>query len=802
MKYSLSKIAEVCGGRFSGGDVVVDSVITDSRRSFGRDETPVFAAIRGGNHDGHGFIDDLYRRGVRAFIVEREVDTTAYPDAGFVLAGSSLRALQALASDYRSSFRGTMVAITGSSGKTTVKEWIAQSAPAGMKIFRSPRSYNSQLGVPLSILMMSGDEDFALIEAGISRAGEMERLAAVIRPDIGIFTTLGDEHGENFGSQEQKAAEKLKLFATCGKIVYDSRCRIVGELLWGSYPAAELFDSAAYIGLVPQSGDDIARDNAATVTAFYAAVGIPAADTVSRLGGLQPIAMRLDIREGLGGSLIVADRTNIDINSLAIALDHMKNIAGGRRRMLILSDILYSSSTDFDLYGKVAEMADAAGIDHIVGIGERIKAYGSMFNCRKEFYITAGEFLKKLSQNDIAGMAILVKGNQSADFQKIVHHLERKSHTTVLEIDLDAMASNLAYYRSLAGQDVRIMAMVKASGYGNGNYEVANMLYNNGVDYLAVAFADEGVRLREQGITMPVVVLNADADSFGLMIANRLEPEIYSFTSLAAFASAVKESAESGYPIHIKLDTGMHRLGFTECDIERLTDALDREYPAVVVRSIFSHLAAADMPSEDSFTREQIALFDRMSAAVMRELPYRPLRHIANSAGIERFPEARFDMCRLGIGLYGEGSCIGSGGGLRDAVGGLRTISRLTTRIVQIKELVAGDTVGYGRRGRIDTPTRLATIPVGYADGLDRRLGEGRWKVITGGKAVPIVGSVCMDSCMIDITGTDAAEGGEVVVFGPDAGNTIADMARLLDTIPYEIMTSISERVKRIYIRE
>lgn len=791
-----------------GVDAEVDSVVTDSRRSFGRDERPVFAAIAGRNHDGHGFIDDLYRRGVRAFIVEREVDMAAYLEAGFVVTGSSLRALQALASDYRSSFKGAMVAITGSSGKTTVKEWIAQLAPAGMKIFRSPRSYNSQLGVPLSILMMSGDEDLALIEAGISRPGEMERLADIIRPDIGIFTTLGSEHGENFSSPVYKAMEKMKLFATCSKIIYDSRYQVVDELLHEMFPATELFDSSECLSSTPLLGDGIANENAATVIAFYGAIGVPAAEIIDKLDELQPIAMRLDIREGLGGSLIVTDRTNIDVNSLAIALDNMKNIAGDRRRMLILSDILYSSLPEDELYGKVVAMADAAGIDYIVGIGERIKAHADIFGDRKEFYSTAGEFLKKLSQDDIAGMAVLVKGNRSADFQKIVHHLERKSHTTVLEIDLDAMASNLTYFRSLAGPGVAIMAMVKASGYGNGNYEVANMLYNNGVDYLAVAFADEGVRLREQGITMPIVVLNADSDSFDLMIANRLEPEIYSFASLAAFASAVKDSAESGYPIHIKLDTGMHRLGFEERDIAGLTEALDREYPAVVVRSIFSHLAAADMPSEDSFTRGQIASFERMSTAIMKELPYRPLRHIANSAAMERFPEAKFDMCRLGIGLYGVGTescCAGSTADLRDTASVdtvLRSISRLTTRIVQVKELVAGETVGYGRRGRIDAPVRIATIPVGYADGLDRRLGEGGWNVMVGGKAVPIVGSVCMDSCMVDITGTDAAEGSEVVVFGPDAGNTIVDMARLLGTIPYEIMTSIPERVKRIYIKE
>lgn len=794
MNYTLKEIARICGGKLTGADIRVGSVMTDSRHSHNTDDAPLFVAIGGQNHDGHRFIADLYRRGVRAFLIERDVDASLYPEAGFVKVKGSLRALQALASDYRSCFRGTMVAITGSSGKTTVKEWIAQLAPEGMRMFRSPRSYNSQLGVPLSILMMQGDEDVALIEAGISRPGEMDRLAGIIRPDIGIFTNLGEEHDENFDSQEQKVSEKAMLFSTCTKIIYSGRYPLVKEILEAKIPSAALYDSTRFTGDTAGVFDDGAsQENAALALAFYDALGAGAGAVRARLAGLHPIAMRIDIREGLGGSLILSDRSNTDINSLGIALDYMKGIAGERRRMLILSDILYSSLPDFDLYEKVAAMVSAAGIDYLVGVGERIKTYGSMFDCRREFYPTAEDFLKKLNQDKIAGMAILAKGNETADFQKILHQLERKSHTTVLEINLDAMVHNLNHFRSLAGEGTRIMAMVKASGYGNGNYEVANMLHGQGVDYLAVAFADEGVRLREQGITMPIVVLNADADSFDLMIANRLEPEIYSFTSLATFVSAVKESYESGYPIHIKLDTGMHRLGFAPGDVPQLIEMLGREQPAVVVRSLFSHLAAADMPSEDDFTRAQIAAFDRLSTEIINALPYRPLRHIANSAAMERFPAAKFDMCRVGIGLYGVSSVD------RNA---LKPVSRLTTRIVQIKELDETETVGYGRAGKLTAPRRVATIPVGYADGMDRRLGEGRWRLLVKGKPVPTLGRICMDSCMIDITGVDACEGDEVTVFGSTAGNTIEDMAAVLDTIPYEIMTSIAERVKRIYTKE
>ncbi len=792
MRYSLSEIAAVCGGVFYGADTQVRSVVTDSRRSTGGDDAPMFVAMHGANHDGHDFIGDLYARGVRAFMVEDDVDFGAYPLAGFVKVPRSLYGLQTLAAHYRSTFRGIMVAVTGSSGKTSVKEWIAQLAPRGKKIFRSPRSYNSQLGVALSVLMMDGDEDMALIEAGISRPGEMARLADVVRPDIGVFTGLGPEHGENFVSDEEKMREKARLFKTCGSIVFCGGDDMVERILREAAPHARLVDARGMEPRIPVLHDArMERSKVAVAAAFLDMVTGDCSGVLGRVAELGVVDVRLDIREGIAGSLLVTDPDNSDINSLPIALDRLRAVAGERDTVLIVSDIKFSPLPEDELYARVADAVAKAGIDSVVGIGERICRYGRLFASGSEFYQSAEEFVRRFRQDDIRGKAVMLRVGMDAGYVGIVRLLDRKSHTTVLEVDLDAMIGNLDYFRSLVGGR-KIMAMVKASSYGNGNYEVANMLHAQGVDYLAVAFADEGVRLREQDIAMPIVVLNADQDSFPLMVANRLEPEIYNFRSLRMFVDAVRMAGETSWPIHIKIDTGMHRLGFRHEDMPELVEMLRREASGVVVRSVFSHLAVADVPEEDEFTRSQIDYFTTAVDMLSEGIGYVPIRHILNSAGIERFPEARFDMCRLGIGLYGL-SAVGNGA--------VRPVSRLVTRIVQLKELDPSQTVGYGRCGRFERVSRLATIPVGYADGLDRRLGCGVWSMEVNGRKAPVVGRICMDSCMIDVTGIDVAEGDEVVVFGGGAGNGVADMAALLGTIPYEIMTSVSERVKRIYLK-
>lgn len=788
MDYRLSRVAEIVGGTFSGCDVGVRSVVTDSRSlSCELGAEPLFVAMCGANHDSHDFVAEMYGRGVRAFLTERPIE--ALPGCGCVCVENAIAALQTLAADWRSRFRGRVVGITGSNGKTVIKEWIAEELPAGVKCYRSPKSYNSQLGVPLSVLMLEGDEDLAIFEAGISEPGEMERLERIVRPDVAVITSLGDAHQESFLNLEQKCAEKLVLARGASKIIYHSYYEPLGRMVAERFAADRRVDAAAF----PEApaavvGNAASRRNAQLVEAFCATMGYPA----PAFAGAPAVAMRLEVRDGIYDSLLVNDAYSLDLNSLALALDYLHSVALRRRRTLVLSDIPQSGLPADELYGRVAGMVARAGIDRLVGVGPQLRRHAALFDCAKEFYASTDECIARIGRETVAGCAVLLKGARDFRFEKLAHALTRKSHTTVLEVDLDAMTHNLNRFRARLAPGTKLVAMVKASSYGAGDFEVAQLLQHQGVDYLAVAFADEGVLLRERGITMPVVVLNADADSFDQMIANRLEPEIYSFRSLADFAAAVDHAGEACYPIHVKLDTGMHRLGFVEEEIGGLCEALART-PQVRAATVFSHLNCADMPGEDAWTRAQIARFDRMSAAVAKSLPYPVIRHTANSAAIDRFPEAQFDMCRLGLGLYGFGF---------EHDDTLQPVSALKTRIVQIKRLAAGESVGYGRAGRLVRDSLTATLPVGYADGLDRHLGCGRWSVLAAGRPAPIVGRICMDSCMIDITDIpDVREGDEVSIFSAVPGNDPETMARVLGTIPYEIMTSVSARVKRIYLK-
>ena len=791
MDYRLSEIAALVGGEFTGRDSRVRSVVTDSRSlSCELGDAPLFVAMRGANHDSHDFVAQMYDRGVRAFLVEREPAAGAMPDCGFVRADNAIDALQRLAAAHRARFAGRVAAVTGSNGKTVVKEWIAEELPAGVKCYRSPKSFNSQLGVPLSVLMLEGDEELAVFEAGISKPGEMERLERIIRPDVVVFTSIGDAHQENFVDLAQKCEEKLVLARRARRIIYHGYYEPLASMIAARFADRDPVDAARFPEVQQEAvGNAASCRNAQLVEAFCATMGYPA----PRFAAAPSLAMRLEVKDGINDSILVNDAYNLDLNSLALALDYLHSVALGRRKTLVLSDIAQSGLADGELYARVAAMVARAGIDTLIGIGERIRRHAALFACDCRFFRTTDECAARIERASVAGRAVLLKGARDFRFEKLAHRLARKSHTTVLEVDLDAMTRNLNYFRAKLRFGTKLVAMVKAGSYGTGDFEVAQLLQHQGVDYLAVAFADEGVLLRERGITMPVVVLNADADSFELMIAHRLEPEIYSFHSLEAFCRAVEHAGERRYPIHIKLDTGMHRLGFTEEEIGRLCEVLPAS-ERVQAASIFSHLNCSDMPGQDDYTRAQIARFDRMSAAVAAALPYPVLRHTANSAAIERFPEAQFDMCRLGLGLYGFGYAHNEA---------LHPVATLRTRIVQIKRLPAGDTVGYGRAGVLTRPTVTATVPIGYADGLDRHLGCGRWAMRVAGRPAPIVGRVCMDSCMIDVTDIPGvAEGDEAVVFSAAEGNDLETMARVLDTIPYEIMTSVSGRVKRIYLKE
>ena len=788
MKYRLSDIALMCGGGFSGGDTAVDGIVTDSR-SVAIAEGAMFVAMRGANHDSHDNIEEMFRRGVRAFMIERAAGAAVPEGAGCVTVDNSLEALQRLAAAHRASFGGKVVGITGSNGKTVVKEWTARSLPPEVKFFASPASYNSQLGVALSLLMIEGDEDVAVIEAGISERGEMERLERMIRPDVVVFTSIGDAHQSNFADMDEKIAEKMVLARGARTLIYHGRYERIAAALPRLLPASCLAEDAAGadVSELPACNEAL-RVDAQEVKTLCRVLGYPA----PRLAP-SDVAMRLEVKEGIDGSTIINDSYNSDINSLAIALDTLRGMALHAGATAILSDILQSGMDDDELYSRVARLAAGAGVDRVIGVGERIRAHGDKFRCEARFYDTTDDLLRGLKPEDTAGRAVLLKGNRRSHFERVCHALERRSHTTVLEVDLNAMTHNVGYFRRFLPMNHRLVAMVKARSYGAGDAEVAQLMQRLGVSYLAVAFADEGITLREKGITMPIVVLNADAGSFDKMVANSLEPEIYSFHSLDDFMRSVERYGGHGYPIHIKLDTGMHRLGFVADEMGALAGRL-RDNRTVRVATVFSHLSCADDPSQDDFTRSQIALFDSMSRSLADALPYGIVRHTANSAAIERFPEAAFDMCRLGYGLYGYGYRHNDE---------LQPVSTLKTRIVQLRRRRAGEAIGYGRSQVLGRDSLIATVPIGYADGLDRHLGGGRWSMLVAGRPAPTVGRICMDSCMIDVTDiAGVAEGDEAVVFSSAAGNTPEAMADVLGTIAYEILASVSSRVKRIYVKQ
>lgn len=786
MHYSLSSIAEICGGRLIGCDRKVDAVITDSR-SFMAQPSALFVAHKGLNHDAHEHIASVSARGIHAFMVEREIPLAE--GEGAVVVEEAISALQRLAADNRDKFRGEVVAITGSNGKTTIKEWIAQSLPTEARLFRSPRSYNSQLGVALSLLMLDNSYKIALIEAGISQKGEMERLYDMIRPDCVIFSSLGDAHQQGFSSLDEKIDEKVLLAKTASDIIYHSAYTELATVIEKRFDNRNLVDAAATIPAL--SGENGAEErNRQIVASFLAMLGYE----MPRNYTPNAIAMRLEVKQGERGSIIIDDSYNTDIDSLMIALDHLCRVSGERRKVVILSDILQSGEEHESLYRRVAELLSAANVERIIGIGKEISAAKHLFKMEGLFFASTEEALANISKIDVKECAILIKGNRASRLERISHRLEMHTHTTILEVNLQAMARNINHFRTHIGSDVRLSAMVKASSYGAGDTEVARMLEKQGVAYLAVAFADEGVLLREGGITMPIVVLNADEESFDTMVAHSLEPEIYSFRSLANFIKAVERGGVFDYPIHIKIDSGMHRLGFEREDVAELCEQLAKHADKIRVGSIFTHLCVADDASQDDYSHHQINEFDEVSSAIMATLDYRPLRHAAASEAMLRFKKARFDMCRLGIGLYGYGSTESEM---------LEPVSTLRTRIVQIRTRHEGDTIGYSRNGRVLRESRIATIPIGYADGLNRRLGNGAWEMLVGDGRAKTIGNICMDSCMIDVTDIEGVEeGDEVTIFSPTKGNTAADMAEVLGTIPYEILTSVAKRVKRIYVDE
>jgi Alr-MurF fusion protein len=817
--YKLQKISEIVDGTLTGtSDIEILHLLTDSRKVV-YPSGSLFFAIKGLNHDGTKYIPELYNQGVRAFVTDKlPITHLEMTGAGFIVVNDVLRALQKLAACHREKFNGPVVAITGSNGKTILKEWIYQSVQTDKNLVRSPKSYNSQIGVPLSVWQIEPYHDMAIIEAGISLPGEMEKLARVIQPDIGIITNIGEPHQENFTDYRQKCVEKLKLFFQSKKIVFCADQLIIAEELQKSeFAQIEKFswsrkeNSNVWLKSVQIDSeksvlecvynrksfelelpftDEASIENGMLLVTFLLMLGYTPDTIKARIKILTPVAMRLELKQGINRCTLINDTYNSDLGSLTIALDYLDHQKQHSLKTVILSDILQSGRSGEDLYQDVSNILTQKKITRFIGIGPELFKNRNLFSGNATFYSSTDEFLATFRKDFIENELILLKGSRAFEFEKILKLMEKKAHETVLEINLDALVHNLNYFRSRLKPGVKLVAMVKAFSYGSGSFEIANILQFHRVDYLAVAFADEGVALREAGITLPIMVMNPEKSSFDTIIRYKLEPEIYSFRVLNEFSEELEKTEIVNYPIHIKLDTGMHRLGFMEGEIQKLIDLL-KQKSTVQVQSVFSHLAGSDEEQFDGFTSSQMEVFQKQSTRIKGAFSHKILQHILNSAGIERFPEYQFDMVRLGIGLYGISATD------QDRV---RNISTLKTVILQVKEVPANDTVGYSRRFKAVKNTRIGILPIGYADGLHRILGNGVGKLLVNGNFVPIIGSICMDMCMIDITGVDAGEGDEVIVFGDNY--PITELARQMNTIPYEVLTSISPRVKRIYYQE
>jgi alanine racemase len=822
MKYSIQEVAGIIDAIPADlNETSISILLTDSRQVFSPGET-LFFALTTKNNDGHKYVPELYKLGVCNFVVSGFQPEWDDYDANFLVVANPLFALQRLSAFHRRRFDVPVIGITGSNGKTVVKEWLYQILHQDFNIAHSPRSYNSQIGVPLSVWQMNDHTRLGIFEAGVSQPEEMSKLETIISPTIGVLTNIGQAHQESFKSMKQKCLEKLELFIHCDVIICEEDNKLIDEcmeiaclshkrLTWSRRGSDKsplhimkierqtdrTTIHYSILGMVSEFtipfSDNAAIENAVHVlaAAIYLHVQLP--DINERMMALEPVAMRLDVRQGKNNTTLINDTYNSDINSLNIALDFLAQRAtdGEKKKALIISDIPQSGLALKELYYQASNLVLSKKIDLMVGVGKEISAHKELFkDTESHFFNSTDDFIRSNMWSGFRDMFILLKGARSFSFESINKLLEVKTHETVLDVDLDAIVHNYNFYRSRLNPETKMICMVKADGYGTGSAEVAKTLQYHKCDYLAVAVAEEGVLLRKQGIKVPVIVLNPEVGGFEELAMYSLEPEVYNFRILDAFIKEAKLQGITNYPVHIKIDTGMHRLGFTEEDIPALTERMKLQC-GVRIQSVFSHLAASESWNFDDFTTEQIKTFKKIAKGVEENCRYPVMKHILNSAGIERFPEEQMDMVRLGIGLYGV-----SASGLP----GLRNVCTLKTTVLQIKHIKAGETVGYGRKGYFDKDAAIATIRIGYADGISRRFGNGVGSVLVNGRMVPIAGNVCMDLTMADVTGIEAKEGDPVVIFGENP--SVIDLAEKINTIPYEILTSISNRVKHIYYKE
>jgi len=801
-------------------DLIITDIFIDSRNPIIK-KGSLFVAIKGVRHDGHQFIEELYQKGVRNFLVEDSyTELKQYAGANIIQVHNSVHAFQQIAAYKRQSFEGKLIGITGSNGKTITKEWLGQLLQHFYNVYRSPRSYNSQVGVPLAVWPITNQYEYAVIEAGISQRGEMDHLQSVIKPDIGIFTNIGTAHDEGFSNLVEKTTEKAQLFKEASTIIFCTDYPEIAHALYGleNIQAKNLIgwsfedNTSSYFVEVEERDNNSAirlpfgenlhifeipfKDYASLENVTHCILcllheGIPAKLIQKAISDLKPVNMRLEVKQAIHQSFLVDDSYNNDLVGLDTALQFFRQQKQQAKRVAILSDLLESGLEKEALYQSVADRISAEKLNLFIGIGPDISDHAHLFPEQSIFFDNTEEFIETLRENPIKEAVLLIKGARTFRFERIVKLLEQKVHGTVLEINLNALTHNLNFYRSKLRPHVKTMAMVKAFAYGSGSHEIANWLQFQQVDYLAVAYADEGVALRERGIHIPIMVMNPTRESFDLLLQHNLEPELYSFEILHDFINFSRPSTSKA-KVHLKLDTGMHRLGFEVDEIEELIEILLGN-THIKVASIFSHLAASDEARHNGFSAKQALNFKHMAEAIKKALNYHPLMHILNSPGISRFPDFQFDMVRLGVGMYG----VDATSMHQDR---LMTVSSLKTVVSQVKHVKKGETIGYARRGLAENDMKIATIAIGYADGFDRKFSNGVGKVLINGQLAPVIGNVCMDMTMVDVTNINCAAGDVVTVYGEKP--TIFDMAESIDTIPYEILTNVSTRVKRVFYSE
>jgi alanine racemase len=823
-KLSLKQLAKACGGAIlrEGLSNDVSALAFDSRKLPEPDGT-VFFALKSATNDGLRFLEDAYRKGVRTFVVPRNF----FPDkrlseGSFVEVEDTLLALQALATAHRRQFTLKVVGITGSNGKTIVKDWLSQLVGADQRVCKSPKSYNSQIGVPISVWELRAGDTLAIFEAGISQPGEMERLARIIQPTQGIFTNIGEAHGESFSDKTAKIWEKLRLFEQCEKLIYTAdnseltaeiklfsekhpRLRVIS---WSQQHPADYQISTSLSGKealeIQVSGkksgsfhipfaDKASLENAMHAWVWMVENGYDPKDIAPRFMTLPRIRMRMEMKAAINSSTLINDSYSLDLDSLGIALDYLDRLTHHKQKTVILSDFDQNAGEDEALFKRVATLLREHRIDRLVGVGTLMTRYKKQFTgIKTHFFERTNQAAAELGRLGFANEAILLKGARRFGFEQLEQQLALKQHQTVLEIDLDAMLHNYQFYRALLKPNTRMMVMVKAFSYGSGTFEVASLLQHHRADYLAVAYADEGVALREAGITLPIMVMNVEPAGLEKLVRYQLEPEVYSFRLLEELITYLQATETKGLAIHLNIDTGMKRLGF-DCDEVMELGNLLKNQREVRVASVYSHLVASDASEHLAFTLDQISNFKKAADQLSENLGYKPLVHILNTAGIINFSEAQFDMVRLGIGLYGYDSA-------QHFQDKLQVVGTLKTVISQLRTVKASETIGYNRNGKTEHDSTIATLPIGYADGIGRMAGHGKMTVLVNGKEASTIGNICMDMLMVNVSGITCKEGDEVVIFGPQ--HNIEKLATALGTIPYEVLTNVSQRVKRVYLKD